>query len=231
MAGLSGKKVVIAGDFAIKEATPAEIARVHELHKCSYGFIAPCAEGETSYVMPRLREFVGTTEEYVDFAVATLPQLWQNAKHSNEVGWAHTRGEIIKKFGTWFNCLPQQSSVDLRGGVVIHGDPTRENLMRRIPSGALVFIDPLPMRTYAPGMPIFDVAKVVQSLLGWDGPPADKEVINAAVARFGFYDMKLVAMFVKIQLLRIKPYLGDDPDTNARWTRVNDYLKEWDALL
>lgn len=227
MGGLSGKKVTVVGEFVVKEATAQEMKLVHDLSMVGPQFVMPVAYGKTSYVMNRLRDVDLPVGEYVDFICETLPPLW-NMDRVHRVEWNTTRARMIDRFERLR--LPGTSSYDLRGGKT-HGDPTRENVMRHRTTGALVLIDPLPPRPYAPSMPILDCAKVVQSLLGWDGPPEEPGFIRETLVRLGVRDLEIALTMVDVQLQRIKPYVHNDLGQVQRLARCVGRLKEVRSAL
>lgn len=228
MGGLSKKRVTGAREFTVKDADARTMRHVRVVANGGEAFMQPVAYGDSSYVMETYREACLSDEEYVDFVVPALKSLWHTGPPYEHSTWMNTRQHIVNRFSTDLG-LPEAATSEMWFGTT-HGDPTRENMMRHKSTGAIVLIDPLPPRPYAPNMPILDCAKVVQSLLGWDGPPALLLTVDDAVRRLGFNDLALVAQFVDLQLRRIVPYVKRDSD-HDRLMRTTRNLEAWRVLF
>ncbi len=124
------------------------------------------------------------------------------------------------------------------GNVVVHGDPTFENLVFDL-TGEIILLDPNPQPAASLAIPELDVAKVMQSLCGWEAFVAgrsavlhwDESLRPLVERRFGDGAWERCGWLLVGHLIRTLPYGAKVGDARRLLPTLWDFVEHLEGEL
>jgi hypothetical protein len=217
--GVSGAQVLVLGDVAVKVNGGHRLNEQARwlLDNQSPGVVTVIGEWEGGYAMERLepppnpinpKDIIGILTSYVWNRPPVVAPDWSTIKKYGLERAKLYWNEAYTKLETG---LDRISAYNLTR-VLVHGDPTAENVMWR-PDEGLVLIDPIPARPEAPDLLALDLGKILQSACGYEHARVGEQVYGVQDQfLYGFEDEERDAakVFCLYHLLRMLPYLSSD---------------------
>ena len=237
--GTSGAQVVIVGPCAIKYAPhfATDVVRQRLVRQDTFmRLLGPqvCPRVLTSlatgFVMERCEPTApdrGTVMDQLAVVLRILEDhVWVAKDTSVTIGdinwgtrhWAYLEARVdtyCPQHKTKIHRAMEEAVHRTDGGDImrmIHGDPTYDNIV--FLKNQLLITDPLPPEPYMPALREVDVAKMMQSIIGYEAIKYDDprlETVNPWVAGQTFFahrglDWYTVHYFVVVHILRLLPY-------------------------
>lgn len=185
----SGAQIMVVGDYAIKVGSTEVGDQGRWLEDWTESKCLPLvyASWDNGYVMEKLEEVPNDPAYLVLIAMLLEDQLWTEDQPEVEFVLNDHIGRVLSK-ARFITDMDFQTQVLGRMGellhevareetffglrkVVVHGDPTLDNLMMRNRSGLddrYVITDPIPARTDVPDLMAVDLGKIMQSAYGYE---------------------------------------------------------------
>lgn len=221
-----GDSRVIEQGRWLQENTASFLPRVIQVQPVYGGY-----EMERYEHLPRPVDYYRLTEEMIE----QLTNLWNRQFPEQQFDWlTHERyleervhPQLLMPLLKWGMLL----LMHYRGKeCVTHGDPTWDNCM--ITPGwpsRLILIDPLPPTPALPSIRALDVAKICQSVLGYESviygdpqAPLTLDDVRARVRNMSNYEWQVVLYLTAIHFVRLRRYTPEHEDT--WWRRTVELL-------
>lgn len=221
--GWSGSEIVVQEDRVIKSGDGASRQGRYCEHLGQLVCPRVISYVPNGYVMERLVEPDEITDEWGKDTLTTVRQIleaevWDVSSSAvqQQTSWRLMLRDWLQRMlpdsEEQLDKLYPEEHKDVLG--FVHGDPTLANCLLRPGDLEIVICDPIRSTGKIPSIPEIDVAKMLQSVVGWEHIACGWPLLSLWGAvqpvTYGFEHRRL-QFWLMVHLLRIVPYVGSDP--------------------